>query len=128
MSRPYDPALAELAEEASLAVGIPLVRGTYGWVAGPHFETPAEIRAMRTAGADVVGMSTVPEAAVARAGGQRVLAFSVVTNHAAGLGDGVIDHSEVIAYGAGGGERLGVLLERLIPALAEGGRRAARSV
>ena len=69
MSRPYDPDLMALAETAALEAGIPLTRGTYGWVGGPHFETPAEVRALRAAGADVVGMSTVPEVIVARAGG-----------------------------------------------------------
>ena len=115
MSRPCDPALVQLAESAALETGIPITRGTYGGVAGPHFETPAEVRALRAAGADVVGMSTVPEVTVARAGGQRVLAFSVVTNHASGLGAGAIHHDEVMAYGAMEGKRLGVLLERLVP-------------
>ena len=121
MSRPYDPELMVLAETAALEAGVPLTRGTYGWVGGPHFETPAEVRALRAAGADVVGMSTVPEATVARAAGQRVLAFSVVTNHASGLGAGAIDHEEVMAYGADAGEVLGVLLEELIPGLVGGG-------
>ena len=111
MSRPYDPALMALAEAAALEMGVPLTRGTYGWVGGPHFETPA----------DVVGMSTVPEVTVARAGGQRVLGFSVVTNAAAGLGDGAIDHEEVMAHGAGAGEGLGALLEGLLPGLVESG-------
>ena len=121
MSRPYDPELMVLAETAALEAGVPLTRGTYGWVAGPHFETPAEVRALRAAGADVVGMSTVPEVTVARAGRQRVLAFSVVTNHASGLGVGTIDHEEVMAYGADAGEVLGVLLEGLLPGLVGGG-------
>ena len=121
MSRPYDPGLMALAEAAALEAGVPLTRGTYGWVGGPHFETLAEVRALGAAGADVVGMSTVPETIVARAGGQRVLAFSVVTNAAAGLGDGAIDHEEVMAYGAVAGGRLGVLLEGLMPGLAGDG-------
>ena len=121
MSRPYDPDLMALAETAALEAGIPLTRGTYGWVGGPHFETPAEVRALRAAGADVVGMSTVPEVIVARAGGQRVLAFSVVTNAAAGLGDGAIDHDDVMAHGAVAGRRLGGLLEGLMPGLAREG-------
>ena len=121
MSRPYDPELMALAETAALEAGVPLTRGTYGWVGGPHFETPAEVRALRAAGADVVGMSTVPEVTVARAGGQRVLAFSVVTNHASGLGDGGIDHEEVMGHGAVAGEALGILLEGLIPGLGGSG-------
>lgn len=115
MSRPYDPALAALAESQALDAGIPITRGTYGGVAGPHFETPAEVRALRSAGADVVGMSAVTEVTVARAGRQSVLAFSVVTNRASGMGEGAIRHETVTAYAAEGGERLAVLLERLIP-------------
>ena len=117
MSRPYDPALMAAAESVALRAGIRLPRGTYGAVAGPNFETPAEVRALRAAGADAVGMSTVPEVVVARAGGQRVLAFSLVTNRAAGLGDGIVDHEGVMAYGEVAGRTLGVLLEALIPAL-----------
>ena len=121
MSRLYDPELMALAETAALEAGVPLTRGTYGWVGGPNFETPAEVRVLRAAGADVVGMSTVPEVTVARAGGQRVLAFSVVTNHASGLGDGGIDHEEVMGHGAVAGEGLGILLEGLIPGLGGSG-------
>ena len=84
---------------------------------GPNFETPAEVLALRAAGADVVGMSTVPEAIVARAGGQRVLAISVVTNRAAGLGLDAVDHEEVMAWGAVAGEKVAVLLEALVPLL-----------
>ena len=119
MSRPYDPTLMAVAESAALAAGIRLTRGTYGAVGGPNFETPAEVRALRAAGADVVGMSTVPEATVARAGGQRVLAFSLVTNPAAGLGAGTLDHEEVMVVGKEAGKTLGVLLEALIPVLAK---------
>ena len=118
MSRPYDPALTALAESVALNAGIPLSRGTYGAVGGPHFETPAEVRALGAAGADAVGMSTVPEVTVARAGGQRVLAFSLVTNPAAGLGAGTIDHEDVMACGEAAGNTLGALLEVLIPVLA----------
>ncbi len=117
MSRPYDPELMAAAESVALRAGIALPRGTYGAVGGPNFESPAEVRALRTAGADAVGMSTVPEVTVARAGGQRVLAFSLVTNRAAGLGDGIVDHEGVMAYGELAGGTLGVLLEALIPAL-----------
>ncbi len=117
MSRPYDAALLAAAESAALRAGTRLPRGTYGAVAGPNFETPAEVRALRTAGADVVGMSTVPEVTVARAGGQRVLAFSIVTNLAAGLGEGAVDHEGVMAYAEVAGVTLGALLEALVPAL-----------
>ena len=120
MSRPYDRDLMALAAEVALAAGIRLTRGVYGWVGGPNFETPAEVLALRAAGADVVGMSTVPEAIVARAGGQRVLAISVVTNRAAGLGLEAVDHEEVMAWGAVAGEKVAVLLEGLVPLLAGG--------
>ncbi len=118
MGRPYDPALAALAEAAALKAGVALPRGVYAGVHGPSFETPAEIRALRAAGADAVGMSTVPEAVAARAGGQRVLAFSVVTNRAAGLGLDSLDHAEVMTYASSAGRTLGTLLEALLPALA----------
>ena len=120
MSRPYDPELMALAEAAALEAGVLLTRGTYGWVVGPNFETPAEVRALRVLGADVVGMSTVPEAIVARAGGQRVLAFSVVTNRAAGLGEGPIDHEDVTAYGVEAGRGLGALIEGVVRGIGGG--------
>ncbi len=118
MSRPYDAALMALAEAAALEAGITLPRGVYGAVHGPDFETPAEIRALRAAGADAVGMSVVPEVLAARAGGQRVLAFSVITNRAAGLGLESLDHAEVMTYGEAAGGTLRVLLEALLPSLA----------
>ena len=117
MSRPFDPALMALAEAAARDAGMLLTRGTYAAVGGPHFESPAEIRALRAAGADAVGMSTVPEVTVARAAGQRVLAFSLITNRASGLGAGSLDHEEVMRYGDEAGTTLGALLEALVPAL-----------
>lgn len=118
MSRPCDPVLSSMAEEAALDAGVALPRGVYGGVHGPNFETPAEVRALRAAGADAVGMSTVPEITAARAGGQRVLAFSLITNHAAGLGPEAIDHEEVMAYGAAAGGTLGGLIESVLSRLA----------
>lgn len=117
MSRPYDPALMSLAEAAAMEIGTALPRGVYGAVHGPNFETPAEIRALWAAGADAVGMSTFPEVLAARAGGQRVLAISVITNRAAGLGLGSVDHTEVMAYASVAGEALGSLIERLLPTM-----------
>ena len=124
MSRPYDRELARLAMDAALKAGVRLTQGAYAMVLGPQFETPAEVRALRAAGADVVGMSTVPEAIVARALGQRVLAFSMVTNWASGLGGpagGEIGHEDVMAVGEAAGKVLGPLLEDLVPALARCG-------
>ena len=94
MSAPYDKGLQGLALELARERGIPLSRGTYAAVLGPSYETPAEIRFLRLAGADAVGMSTVPEAITARALGMRVLAFSLITNQAAGLGSGLLNHDE----------------------------------
>ncbi len=118
MSRPCDPKLMSMAEKAALDAGVTLPRGVYGGVHGPDFETPAEVRALRAAGADAVGMSTVPEITAARAGGQRVLAFSLITNYAAGLGLEAIDHEEVMAYGAAAGGTLGGLIESVLSRLA----------
>lgn len=114
MSAPYDRGLQELALETALANGIPLRRGTYAGVLGPSYETPAEVRALRAAGADAVGMSTIPEATVARALGMRVLAFSLVTNPAAGLGAGPLSHEEVLETGRVAGRRLKDLVEAII--------------
>lgn len=118
MSRPCDPDLMSMAEEAALERGVTLPRGVYGGVHGPSFETPAEVRALRAAGADAVGMSTVPEITAARAGGQKVLAFSLITNRAAGLGLEAIDHEEVMAYGEAAGGILGVLIESVLSRIA----------
>lgn len=118
MSRPYDPALMSMAEAAALDAGIALPKGVYGAVHGPNFETPAEVRALQAAGADAVGMSTVPEVLAARAGGQRVLAISVITNRAAGLGLETVDHGAVMAYASAAGRTLGSLLETLLPSMA----------
>ncbi len=82
--------------------GFPFREGTYAAVLGPSYETPAEIRFLRVAGADAVGMSTVPEAITARALGMRVLAFSLITNQAAGLGSGLLNHDEVLEVGRRG--------------------------
>jgi len=93
----YDPALREIALIAAAESGMPLVpRGTYAGLLGPTYETPAEVAYLRAIGADVVGMSTVPEVIAARALGMRVLGMSLVTNVAAGVG---LDHAEVLEAG-----------------------------
>jgi len=85
MSEVYSRRLRAIADEASRASGVPVEHGVYLAVSGPSYETPAEIRAFRTLGADAVGMSTVPEAIVARHMGLEVLGISCISNLAAGL-------------------------------------------
>jgi len=91
-----------------------LPEGVYAWVNGPEYETPAEIRMLRTLGADAVGMSTVPEAIQARALGMKVLALSCLTNYGAGLSGETLSHEEVLATGRAAAQQLvGVLLATL---------------
>ncbi len=93
----YDPELRDLAREVAAEQGVALREGVYVGLSGPTFETPAEVRMLRTVGADVVGMSTVPEVIAAVHCGMRVLGFSLVTNVAAGSEHG---HEEVLATSA----------------------------
>ncbi|MGH2935973.1 MAG: purine-nucleoside phosphorylase [Gaiellaceae bacterium] len=102
LCRELDPALKE---------------GVYAGYWGPNFETPAEIRAYRTLGADIVGMSTVLEAIAAHAEGMEVLALSLVTNRAAGLG-GRLDHADVLETASASIDRMRALLEAILPRLA----------
>jgi purine-nucleoside phosphorylase len=113
----YDPELRRLARDGASRLGVELSEGVYGAWLGPQFETPAEIRFMRTIGCDLAGMSTVPEVIAARHVGLRCLGISVVTNMAAGIG-GRIDHDDVLSVGAEAEPRLAALLRELIPALA----------
>jgi purine-nucleoside phosphorylase len=115
MSAPYDPALVAVALTAADELGLELERGVYAGMLGPAYETAAEVRMLGTLGADVVGMSTVPEVLVARARGLSCLAFSVVTNKATGLGGGSLSHDEVVAVGREAGARLARLLRVVIP-------------
>ncbi|EHR49149.1 purine nucleotide phosphorylase [Saccharomonospora marina XMU15] len=91
-----------------------LVEGVYAGLPGPHFETPAEIRMLRTLGADLVGMSTVLEAIAARAAGVEVFGLSLVTNLAAGVTGEPLSHQEVIEAGRAAAERMGRLLRELV--------------
>ncbi|MEJ8573499.1 purine-nucleoside phosphorylase [Microbaculum marinum] len=110
----YDPELRTLATAAAEAEGLDLASGVYAWFSGPSFETPAEIRMAGILGADAVGMSTVPEVIIARFLGMRVLAFSVITNMAAGITGAELSHEDTKAMAPEGGGKLARLLTRLI--------------
>lgn len=99
MSAVYDAELVAGFQKLSQQAKVPLHRGVYAGLVGPQYETPAEIRLLRTLGADAVGMSTVLEAIQARALGMRVAAFSCLTNWAAGMHAGELNHSEVLETG-----------------------------
>ncbi|MCX2727335.1 purine-nucleoside phosphorylase [Thermomicrobium sp. 4228-Ro] len=113
----YDPGLRSALRATAASCGVTLTEGTYAWVAGPTFETPAELRWLRLAGADVVGMSTVPEVIMARALGFRVAALSVVTNRAVPEEPLVPTHEEVTAIGEQARPRLFTLLRTALPRL-----------
>jgi len=115
----YDPALREVARAAAARGGIALHEGVYVWMLGPQFETPAEIRMLRTLGARAVGMSTVPETIVARWLGLRVLALSLVTNLAAGLSDEQLSHAHTLAQAQAASATASALLSAVVQAVAE---------
>jgi purine-nucleoside phosphorylase len=118
MSAAYSPRLRVLAHVEAENQQVPLHDGVYLAVLGPSFETPAEIRAFRTLGADVVGMSTVHEVIVARHMGLEVLGISLVTNMAAGVSDKQIHHEEVMEMGRRVEAQFTGLLKALIPQIA----------
>ena len=119
MSAAYSPRLRTLSRNEAAKQGWTLDEGVYIAVLGPSYETPAEIRAFRTLGADLVGMSTVHEVIIARHMGIEVLGLSVVTNMAAGVLDQPIDHHEVMETGQRIAQQFTSLLTALIPRLAE---------
>ena len=114
MSDAYDPELRARLHAAADTLGIPLHDGIYLATAGPSFETPAEIQAFRTLGADLVGMSTVPEVIAARHAGLRVAAVSAITNLAEGMGGEELSHEQTLRVAKEGAERLGPLIERFV--------------
>jgi len=118
MTEAYSKSIRSLAREAAQEEGFQLTEGVYLAVPGPSFETPAEIRAFRSLGATLVGMSTVPETIVARHMGLQVFGISCVTNLAAGLGATELSHEEVFAAGRQVEHRLAGLFERLITRIA----------
>ena len=112
----YSPRLVEAMQAHEAAAGRDLLAGVYAALTGPCYETPAEIRALAACGADAVGMSTAREAEAATALGLEVAAVSCITNRAAGLSDGPLDHAEVLANANLAVERLGAILEHVIRA------------
>ncbi len=117
MTEAYAPRLRALARETAAGLGMRIEEGVYYAAPGPSYETPAEIRAFRALGADLVGMSTVPEVIAARHMGLEVLAISLVTNAAAGVTQAAIDHQEVMEIGARAQTQLSRWLSALAPAL-----------
>lgn len=117
MTDAYDPELRAAAREVGVRLGLDLPERVYAAWLGPAFETPAEIRMLRALGADLVGMSTVPEVLAARHMGMRCLALSCVTNMAAGVLPEPIDHERVLEIGAAAADTLTALLRELVAVL-----------
>jgi purine-nucleoside phosphorylase len=115
MSQVYDRVLRKLAKDTARTLKIPLREGVYLGNSGPSYETPAEIRAYRSIGADAVGMSTIPEAIALRHAGVRVIGISTITNMAAGILPKPLVHEEVLATTKKVGDRFVRLLTELVP-------------
>ncbi|EHP90392.1 inosine guanosine and xanthosine phosphorylase family, partial [Methylorubrum extorquens] len=119
MTEAYDPGLRAHLSAAAEETGLPLPAGVYAWFSGPSFETPAEVRMAGILGADLVGMSTVPETILARFLGMPVAAISVVTNLAAGIAGGDPHHAETKAVAARAGADLARLAAGFVGRLPE---------
>ena len=119
MTQAYWPSYRKIAVLEAKNLGIEVQEGVYAALSGPSYETPAEIRYLRTIGADLVGMSTVPEVIVARHMSMRVLGISCVTNMAAGILDRPLDHAEVIETGERVKGQFVALLRAVLPRIAE---------
>ncbi len=115
LTRAYDAELRRKARRAAAALRLKCFEGVYAGLLGPSYETPAEIRALRTLGADAVGMSTVAEVIAARQLSVRVLAVASIANRAAGLGLEPLNHQDVLAAGKLAARNLGCLIEALLP-------------
>jgi len=114
LSDAYDPELRGMAREAAEEAGFQVFEGVYAGVLGPSFETPAEVRMLRTLGGSVVGMSTVPEVIAARHHGMRVAVLSLAANPAAGLVDRPLSHTEVLEEGKKAASKLATLIGLLV--------------
>lgn len=117
MTHVYAPNYVAIAQEVAHELGVDLAEGVYLGLRGPSYETPAEVRLFAQFGGDALGMSTVPEAIVARHCRMKVLAVSCITNVAAGMTQQEINHEEVMEVGARAGRALGELIMRAVPRL-----------
>ena len=115
MTDVYSTRLRETTRAAAEEIGVTMREGVYAWFAGPMYETPAEVEMARRMGADLVGMSTVPEATAARHMGAEVLGISLATNLAAGISGAPITPDEVLATAAEAGSTLARLLDAVLP-------------
>lgn len=118
MTTAYDADLGHVLASAAKKHGIALAEGVYAGLLGPSYETPAEVRMLRTLGADAVGMSTVLETIAARHLGMRIVGVSVISNHAAGIGDAPLEHAEVERMAEQAGPKLATLVADLVEACA----------
>ncbi len=118
MTQAYSKTYREIALRAARRLGKPVYQGVYAGLLGPSYETPAEIRYLRTIGADLVGMSTISEVIAARHMGLSVLAISCVTNMAAGISDEVLNHEDVLATGQRAQGDFVALLRAVLPVIA----------
>ncbi len=117
MTDAHDKGLRDALCAAAKTAGVAMAEGVYAWYSGPSFETPAEIRAIRTLGADAVGMSTVPEVILARFLGLKVAAISTITNMAAGLSAEKISHDHTKAMAPLGAAKLERVLRACLQSL-----------
>jgi purine-nucleoside phosphorylase len=117
MADAYCPTLRRAAQAAAAAAGSTLHEGVYAWVLGPQFETAAEIRMLALLGAQAVGMSTVPETILARHAGLKVLALSLMTNMACGMGTQALSHAHTLAMARESGDRAAHTLAAIVGAM-----------
>ena len=113
----YTKSLRKIAQDSAAELGFSMQQGVYAWWTGPSYETPAEIKMIRTLGADAVGMSTVPEALVASHMGMKVLGISCLTNMASGILDQKLSHQEVLEVAASVNVKFRNLIKKIVKKL-----------